>query len=134
MRSRDQGAWMWAEACEILKRAERLHRHFFEPGLAPAHQPVWEPPVDVLETEDAFWIMVALPGVDPHQVEIVIDGGALVVAGVRHIPLPDQSALIHRLEIPHGRFERHIDLPTSRLSLDRRELVDGCLLLGLRKL
>jgi hypothetical protein len=43
---------MWADACEMLARAERLHRQFFEPGRATASRlPVWQPPADVLETE-----------------------------------------------------------------------------------
>jgi hypothetical protein len=40
-----------------------------------------------------------------------------------------RSAAIHRLEIPHGRFERRIGLMWDRLRLTRRELVNGCMLL-----
>ena len=42
--------------------------------------------------------------------------------------------MIHRLELPYGRFERRIELPPGRFDVVRRELVDGCLTLGLRKL
>jgi len=80
-------AWMWAEACETLARAERLHRRFFEPlrGAATDRLPVWQPPVDVLETEGEVLILVALPGVDPGAVEAAIEDGALRVA-VRSVP------------------------------------------------
>ena len=62
------GAWMWAEACEMLARAERLHRQFFEPRRSAASRlPVWQPPADVLETEREVLILVALPGVDPAR-------------------------------------------------------------------
>ena len=40
--------------------------------------------------------------------------------------------MIRRLEIPYGRFERHIELPIGRFEIDRRELTDGCLLLTLQ--
>jgi len=43
--------WMWSEACEMLARAERMHRELFRPVGTQARQPEWEPPVDVLETE-----------------------------------------------------------------------------------
>src|ERR1700743_2258598 len=55
--------WMWSEACEMLARAERMHRELFRPGVQ-ARQPAWEPPVDMLETEFEVLVLVALPGVD----------------------------------------------------------------------
>ena len=56
---RDLEAWMWAEACEALTRAERLHREFFRLG-PPSRQPSWEPPIDIIETERELWIIAAL--------------------------------------------------------------------------
>jgi HSP20 family protein len=125
---------MWAEACELLEEAERLHRQFFMPARALAKGPTWEPPVDVLETEQELAIQVALPGVGPDQVQVVIDGGTLIVSAVRPMPGQSRSTLIRRLEIPYGRFERRIELPAGRFEIGRRELADGCLLLTLRKL
>ena len=134
MPPRDPGVWMWAEACEFLERAERLQRQFFQPGPARTRRPTWQPPVDMLETGTDLWILVALPGVAPEQVQVVIDGGTVIVAGERPMPGQSHDAMIHRLEIPHGRFERQIALPAGRFELGRRELADGCLVLSLRKL
>jgi HSP20 family molecular chaperone IbpA len=125
---------MWVEGFDMLDRADRLHRQFFHPGRARARRPTWEPPVDMFETEDDLWILVALPGVAPERVEVAVDTGALIVAGERPMPVECRAATIHRLEIPHGRFERRISLPTGRFELGRRELVNGCLAIGLRKL
>lgn len=133
MASRDSEAWMWVEACELLDRAERLHRQFFQLGRSQARRPVWEPPVDVFETDRDLWILVALPGVDPERVEVAMDTGILIVAGERRFPMESRAAVIHRFEIPYGRFERRIRLPAVPLSVGRRELVNGCLLLTLRK-
>jgi HSP20 family protein len=94
---------MWAEACEMLARAERLHRQFFEPRRAAGtNPPAWQPPLDVLETEREVLILVALPGVDPGQVEAVIEDGRLRVAGQRVLPPELRDAAIHRLELPQG--------------------------------
>jgi HSP20 family protein len=134
MRSRDPRIWMWAEACELLEEAERLHRQFFVPARSPTTGPTWEPPADVLETEQELSIQVALPGVGPDQLKVVIDGGTLTVTGVRPMPGQSRNTVIRRLEIPYGRFERHIELPSGRFEIGRRELADGCLLLTLRKL
>lgn len=128
MTSRKLYGWMWGEACEMLERAERLHRQFFR----LAAPPLWEPPIDIYETADALWLLVALPGVPPETVEISHDAAAVIVAGQR--PLPALSdAVIHRLEIPHGRFERRIELPPGRFQIAQHELANGCLVLGLRK-
>lgn len=133
MTSRDSPAWMWAEACEMLERAERLQRQFFQLGRTAA-RPVWEPPVDLIETETTVLVLVALPGVAPERVEAVIDAGALTVSAERPMPVSSARAVIHRLEIPYGRFERRIPLPGGRFEVDRRELAHGCLVLGLRRL
>jgi HSP20 family molecular chaperone IbpA len=133
MPPRDLQAWMWAEACEALSRAERMHREFFRLG-APATRPQWEPPIDLFETEAELWIVVALPGVDAPSVEITAEDGVLVIAGERRAPAVQRAAVIHRIEIPQGHFERRVGLPPGRFELAQRELADGCLTLALRKL
>ena len=129
----DPRARMWAEACELLDQAERLQRQFFQPA-AGAVRPAWEPPVDIFETEDDLWICVALPGVEPDDVRIVVQDRTLVVTGERPLPPECRAGMIHRVEIPHGRFERRIALQAGRFELRRRELSNGCLTLTLRKL
>jgi HSP20 family molecular chaperone IbpA len=124
---------MWSEACEMLIRAERLHREFFKPSGLASRVPTWEPPVDILETERAVLVLVALPGVNAERVEAAVDGNELVVAGTRVLPAELQSAVIHRLELPQGRFERRVRLPGGRYGAVRRSAVDGCLLVTLQK-
>ena len=65
--------WMWSEAFEMLARAEQLHREIFRPTGSALQRPAWEPPMDVLETERAVLMLVALPGVNPSSVEISIE-------------------------------------------------------------
>src|SRR5579864_4808534 len=103
--------WMWSEACEMLARAERLHRELFRPAFTLARAPHWEPPVDILETERAVLVLVALPGVEADRVEAAIEGGDLLIAGTRVLPRELVTATIHRLELPQGRFERRLRLP-----------------------
>ena len=118
----------------MLARAERLNRELFRPLAAVARLPAWEPPVDMLETEREVLVLVALPGVNPDRVEAAIDGGDLVVAGMRVLPSELRTAVIHRLELPQGRFERRVRLPAGRYSAVRRSVADGCLLVALEKL
>jgi HSP20 family molecular chaperone IbpA len=105
----------------------------FQPGRFAAPTESWEPPIDILETERELCIIAALPGVDPHDLELSIDKDVLSIAGLRRLPPAARTAAIHRLEIPHGRFQRRIQLPAARLELGRSQLVNGCLFLTLTK-
>jgi HSP20 family protein len=125
--------WMWSEACEMLARADRLHREFFRPAGLNARTINWEPPVDILETDSEVLVLVALPGVNPDHVDAAIDGDNLIVTGTRILPAALQRAVIHRLELPQGRFERRMRLPAGRYSAIRRSASDGCLLITLEK-
>ena len=114
--------------------ADPLPRQFFEPRRAASRLPVWQPPADVLETEREVLILVALPGVDPNAVEAAIEDGTLFVAGVRAFPPELRGAAIHRMELPQGRFERRVPLPSGRYSATvRRAFAAGCLLVRLEK-
>ena len=133
MNFREPSRTMWARALELMERSERLHRQFFHLGRRQARGPSWEPPADVFETGRTLTILVALPGVEPTEVEIVVDGGVLYVVGERPMPVTPGAA-IRRLEIPYGRFERRIDLPPGHFEIGERALVNGCLRLLLHKL
>ena len=124
--------WMWSEAFEMLARAERMHRQFFRPASS-ASVVAWEPPVDVLETDRAVLVLVALPGVELGEVKALIDAGQLIISGIRTYPAEMQTAIIHRLELPQGRFERRVDLPPGRYSAIHRSASKGCLLITLQK-
>lgn len=117
----------------MLDRAERLQRQFFRLGDQHDLGPGWEPPVDVFETPEELWIVVALPGVQAAKVEIGVHDGFVVVSGVRELPVAARRAAIHRLEIPHGRFERRIPLPAGQYELGRHEMENGCVVVSLRK-
>lgn len=129
----DFESWMWSEAMRRQERADRIQRQFFRRAeTRPRKQ--WEPPVDVFETDNAVYVIVALPGVsDRSLTDLEVAGDTLYVAGDRSVPTPDGDGLLHRLEIPHGHFERRVVLPWPRLVIRAHELVDGCLYLTLAK-
>jgi HSP20 family protein len=125
--------WMWAQACELIERAERMHRQFFRLAGSLRARAIWEPPVDVFEDEHEIVVVVALPGVPIDRIEVSTEAGELVVRAERCLPTAGLHRAVRRLEIPHGYFERRIPLPAARLEAGTRELQDGCLFLRLRK-
>lgn len=133
MSSRYPRAWMWTQACEMLEQAERMQRRVFRLANAYPAGSVWEPPVDVFETERDISVVVALPGVAPQQLIVEFVEGVLVISGERTPPRELRNAAIHRFEIPYGRFERRLELPPGRYEVMKREFRHGELSLVLRK-
>src|SRR6185369_231727 len=78
----------------------------------------WSPAVDVREYADRFQLLLDVPGVEPKEVEITLDGGVLTVSGNRTeekamgsngAEQPQQQRIERRL----GRFHRRFILPDT---------------------
>jgi len=129
----DPRTLMWTRACELIDRAERLHRQFFQLTVAPVRELSWEPPVDIIETGSEILIIIALPGVEPETVKLTVDANMLTVVGFRRPRAMARGTLVHRLEIPYGKFERRLPLPAMRLQLGQTKFSNGCLVLEFSK-
>ena len=81
--------------------------------------------------EEARLVAVGSRSLD--KAEAVIDGADLVIAGTRVLPSQLRTAVIHRIELPQGRFERRVRLPAGRYRDVRRSAADGCLVITLQK-
>ena len=133
MRRTDPGDWMWAQACDMLEEAERMHRRFFRLAPSTAAQAAWEPPVDMFEGEREIVIVVAMPGVAAERVHVLHERGALVIRGERPLPFTGLRLAVRQLEIPYGAFERRVQLPQGQFEVGTPELTHGCLVLRLRR-
>jgi len=116
----------------MLDRAQRLQRQFFTHDVV-----AWEPPVDVVEAGDALQVHVALPGVAADAISVALAPGGITISALRPFPCREEGGQIHRLEIPYGRFERHIALPLgdpyAALELAGQALEGGVLTLTFRR-
>ena len=126
--------WMWAEACQMLARTERLRQRFFEVESGSMSSAAdWEAPVDMFEHGRELVVWVALPGVAPESIQIRLQGSRLSVTGVRSLRIEPRTARIRRLEIPHGRLVGRVELPAEDYVLEARDALHGCVRLSLRK-
>jgi HSP20 family protein len=76
----------------------------------------WVPPVDIHEYADRFELYVDLPGIDPADVELTLDGGVLTLSGDRRAQVVNQSAEDLqgcRTERGYGHFHRRFVLPDT---------------------
>lgn len=73
----------------------------------------WSPAVDILEEKDSFLLRADLPGVNPTDIDISMDGGVLTVSGVRNAAERGEDTAVQRVERLSGKFSRRFTLPET---------------------
>ncbi len=69
------------------------------------------PPVDVYEKAESVVVETALPGVDPKDVEVKVEGDLLVITGKsEHRTEVDEKNYLYK-EVRYGAFQRKVQLP-----------------------
>lgn len=70
------------------------------------------PKMDVAETDQAFEVTVALPGMNKKDIEIELENDILTVKGERKWEKEDKNGRqYHRVETGYGQFSRSLPLP-----------------------
>ncbi|MBI5666646.1 MAG: Hsp20/alpha crystallin family protein [Chloroflexi bacterium] len=68
-------------------------------------------PLDVHETDSAYTVVTALPGLNADQINVKLENGALIIsANVPQPSVPDKARVLIQ-ERPFGQFVRAINLP-----------------------
>ena len=80
-------------------------------GEEPAAGPGWTPATEVRTGDDGWRVRMALPGIDPSQVHVDLQGGSLTISGER--TRTEENGPGYASEIRYGRFERAFTLPAK---------------------
>jgi len=90
--------------------------------------------VKVFDHGEKFLVKAELPGVDPKQIDVSVEGDTLILRGERTLATPDVDAAYHRRERDEGRFRRVVRLPGG-VAADqvRAEYRDGVLTVHVSK-
>ena len=92
------------------------------------------PPVDIAEEKDRIVLTAELPGFQPKDVEVQVEGGVLTVKGERKMEEEKDGRNYHRVERSYGHFLRSFTLPNN---VDREAIqahfADGLLTIELPK-
>jgi HSP20 family protein len=73
---------------------------------------IWEPPVDIYETDDALVLQVELPGVAKDAVTVELHEHTLTLSGERTREPAVTGGQSHREEGRYGAFQRAFRMPT----------------------
>ena len=130
----DPTSRMWAQACDLIDQAERLHRQFFQLGVSERALATWEPPVDVFEDEREVVIVVAMPGVPAERrAGDAASPARWSCAACGRCRSPARAIACASSRFPMAPSSAASRCRRARWSSARSELGQGCLVVRLRK-
>jgi HSP20 family protein len=124
--------WKWGEKNVPVKREEAdplyaLHREmdrlfddFMGRGFGMTRfgdvmdrYDVFNPRVDVTETDQEIKLAAELPGLDEKDIEVSLSGDVLTISGEKKVEHEDKQENYYRMERSYGSFQRSIPLPSE---------------------
>ena len=133
---RPRAAGPWAAPFDELRREmDALFNRFGEGPRAPSGWRGVLPAVNLYETPDAYVLTAEVPGVEPSDIDVSLEGSTVTLQGKREIDYAAQEgASLHRRERQSGSFRRAFELPAA-IDADKVEAVvrNGVLLLRMPK-
>src|SRR5690606_40260594 len=110
--TRYQGRWpanpvLQDEVRQVFDRFFRLEEGEDESSVVTS---AWAPQVDIKEEADRFIIYADLPGIDPSDVEVLMDKGILSIKGERKGEVVEENQRFSRVERRYGSFHRRFEI------------------------
>jgi HSP20 family protein len=103
---------------QLHREIDEVLTRFFDQGqtrsATPSAQgvtPTWWPAVESWASEDTLHLRVALPGVDPKDVELSVTDNVLTIKGHRKPQGEAKDPSYFLREFGYGAFERSLGLP-----------------------
>lgn len=112
------GLTRWDPFADLANLREQMNRMFDDRffrvgGREETTLAQFAPPVDVFEDENEIRITAELAGVQPEDVQVKIEEGALTISGQRRLEKEDKRENYHRIERTYGSFLRSFNLPPN---------------------
>ncbi|MBS1716802.1 MAG: Hsp20/alpha crystallin family protein [Armatimonadetes bacterium] len=98
---------------DLQQLVEFIDRTFWSNAKAPSQtETVYTLPVDIWQQENVFYVRAAIPGIDPHNIDIQVQNGVMTITGeVVSGPQPTETVQVWRREYLTGKFQRSLRLP-----------------------
>lgn len=72
---------------------------------------IWGLQMDVSETDDAYIVKAAIPGITPDDLEITLTNNVLTIKGEIEADDEQEGKVVHMRELRYGSFSRSLTLP-----------------------
>jgi len=98
----------WLMPATIDRFVDRFFNESFDQSKS-----AFTPGADVAETDSAFEIQVAVPGLNKKDISIDLKDGYLTISGERKFEKEDQSKNFYSVQTQYGTFKKAFQLPDS---------------------
>ena len=105
----------WRESAKSLeafrREMDRLFDKFFE--MMPFSEQEFVPSVDISETDNEIIVQAEIPGIDPKDLDISLNGRLLTIKGEKKSEHEEKKENYHKIERKYGAFSRTLELPAD---------------------
>ena len=103
------------EIDRLRNEMDRLYDRFFDwrPFQRFSEEGEWLPSLDVSETSKEIVVKAELPGLEPKDIDVSLDGNVLTLRGERRQEKEENDESFHRVERSYGTFSRSVRLPAE---------------------
>ena len=112
----------------------RMLRNMSFTRMVKVESGLWQPPVDIYESDEEITVYCDLAGVMKDSLELLVEEHQIHISGRRQLPRTPVVVRIHQLEIELGAFARTVALPAI---IDVEQVsssyLDGVLVVSLKK-
>jgi HSP20 family protein len=127
----------WDPFSEMLSLREAMNQLLEESFVAPGNAGRGQgfvPALDLSETEDGYTVEVAVPGMNPDDLQITVENNVLTIKGEVRNQSDEKKRNYHRVERRFGSFQRTVALPsTVKADAINASLTGGILKLDIPK-
>ena len=125
---------LFREIQEMQLQTGRMLRNMSFTRMVKVESGLWQPPVDIYESNEEITVYCDLAGVMKDSLELLVEEHQLHISGRRQLPRTPVVVRIHQLEIELGAFARTVALPAI---IDVEQVsssyLDGILVVSLKK-
>ena len=100
----------FAELNSLHREMDRVFGRYVADEEPDAGLSRWVPATEISSSQDGWTLRLALPGVDPGDVQIDLHGNTLTISGER---TRSEGNGRHTSEFHYGRFERSFTVPAN---------------------
>lgn len=118
----------------IQDEMNRMFDSYFSRKPGGGEMMIWNPVVDISETEEEITVAAEVPGIKKEDIKITIQDNVLTLSGEKNEEKEEKNKQYHRVERSFGSFQRSFSLPSS-VSADKikAKYKDGILVVVLPK-
>lgn len=101
------------EMMSMRESMDRLFEDFFSRRPRTSGPLVWQPALEVYETDHEVVVKAELPGIDPKSVGVTVTAEGLTIKGEAKAEHEDKGRNYYRRELRYGAFQRTVALPNE---------------------